>query len=389
MSSPASSASSTLAASGRDSPTKVLVVGQTPPPFHGQAIMIEYLVQGNFKNLEIEHVRMDFSSNIEEIGKFSWRKMGALFRTILKVYHAGVFHNIDYLYYPPASPNKIPMLRDVVFLICCRWLFKGTIFHFHAAGISTLYAGLSPLLRALYRLAYFKPDLSIITSGFNPRDDHFFQSLRSVEIPNGIQDQGRPRCTRNNSCPRILYVSALFRSKGILDLLAAACLLTRRGYEFQIDVVGEFESTEFHHECSLFLVENALQHKVFFHGVKTGEQKWEYFDTADIFCFPSYYEAESFPLVLLEAMQFGLPSVGARWRGIQSIIEDGNTGFLVTPRSPDELADKLALLLADEDLRKKMGLRARERYALKHDLKNWFDQMESAITALTTDAGKS
>ena len=94
-------------------------------------------------------------------------------------------------------------------------------------------------------------------------------------------------------------------------------------------------------------------------------------------------------MVLLEAMQFGLPSVGARWRGIQSIIEDGNTGFLVTPRSPDELADKLALLLADEGLRKEMGLRARERYAIKHDLKNWFNQMESAITALTTDAGKS
>ena len=78
-------------------------------------------------------------------------------------------------------------------------------------------------------------------------------------------------------------------------------------------------------------------------------------------------------------MQFGLPSVTTRWSGIQSIIEEDNTGFLVTSQNPDELADKLALLLNDEKLRKGMGHRARECYELENGPLYWLAQMEPAI----------
>ncbi len=351
--------------------------------------MIEYFIHGQYKNLDIEHIRMDFSTRIEEIGKFSFRKVRELFRIIAKVYGAALFGNIDYLYYPPAGPNKIPMLRDIAVLLSCRWLFKGTIFHFHAGGISTLYPQLPWVLRYFYRLAYFKPVLSIITSPFNPRDDQFIQSLRAVEIPYGVPDHGRKFIVRHNSSRRILYVSALFRSKGILDLLAAACLLRNAGTDFRIDVLGGFESNEFQVECHSFLVSNRLQDIVLFHGVRTGQEKWEYYEKADIFCFPSYYESETFGIVLLEAMQFGLPSVATRWRGIQSIVQEGKTGFLVAPRSPDELADKLALLLTDDSLREDMGQRARERYELKYGLHNWLARMESAIISLNAEAERS
>jgi mRNA-degrading endonuclease RelE of RelBE toxin-antitoxin system len=48
---------------------KVLVVGQTPPPFHGQAIMIERLLVARFSRLELCHVRMAFSSSIADVGR--------------------------------------------------------------------------------------------------------------------------------------------------------------------------------------------------------------------------------------------------------------------------------------------------------------------------------
>lgn len=351
--------------------------------------MIDHLVHEKYKDLEMHHIRMNFSSQIEDIGKLSIAKVVKVLALIVRVYSVALFKNIDYLYYPPAGPKRIPMLRDVAILVSCRWLFKGTIFHFHAGGISLLYPQLPRVLQFFYRLAYFKPDLSIITGCFSPRDDQFLQSLRSVEIPNCVPDQRRRSVVRDSNCPRILYVSALFRSKGILDLLTAACLIRGAGNNFRIDVLGGFESEEFHNECLLFTVKNGLQDNVFFHGVQTGDTKWEYYDMADIFCFPSYYESETFPLVLLEAMQFGLPSVSTRWRGTQSIVQEDITGFFVSPRSPDELADKLVLLLEDENLRKSMGQHARERYELKFCLQNWLDQMELAITSLSAKAERS
>jgi hypothetical protein len=176
----------------------ILVIGQTPPPWHGQAIMIDHLVHAKYKDIEIQHIRMEFSTQIEDIGKISTQKVVKMFTLIARVYRAAWCGNIDYLYYPPAGPNKIPMLRDIAILLGCRWLLKKTIFHFHAGGISTLYAGLPRILRYFYRRAYFRPDLSIITSSFCLRDDQFLQSLRSVEIANGTPDQGRNDVVRNN-----------------------------------------------------------------------------------------------------------------------------------------------------------------------------------------------
>ena len=54
--------------------TKVLVVGQTPPPFHGQAFMIEKLVTSELANVQLIHVRMNFSSHVNQVGRFRYRR---------------------------------------------------------------------------------------------------------------------------------------------------------------------------------------------------------------------------------------------------------------------------------------------------------------------------
>jgi len=76
---------------------------------------------------------------------------------------------------------------------------------------------------------------------------------------------------------------------------------------------------------------------------------------------PSWMEGETFPLCLLEAALIGLPAIGARWHGIPSIIEDGRTGFLVTPQDPHDLAEAIDRFLTDPLLYPAMSARARQR----------------------------
>ena len=63
-------------------------------------------------------------------------------------------------------------------------------------------------------------------------------------------------------------------------------------------------------------------------------------------------------------MMAWLPVVATRVGGVPELVEDGVTGFLVPPRDPDALADALQKLIADPELRRRMGQAGREK-ALK------------------------
>jgi glycosyltransferase involved in cell wall biosynthesis len=79
----------------------------------------------------------------------------------------------------------------------------------------------------------------------------------------------------------------------------------------------------------------------------------------DVLLLPSLWEG--FGLVLLEAMGQHLPVIASRVSAVPEIVTDGETGLLVPVRDADALADALALLLGDYDLRRHMGLLAEDR----------------------------
>lgn len=86
----------------------------------------------------------------------------------------------------------------------------------------------------------------------------------------------------------------------------------------------------------------------------------------DIFVLPSLNEG--FPLTLLEAMAAGKPAVASRVTGTSEAVAEGETGLLCAPASPEDLAEKLLLLLEDRERRILMGERARQAARNKFDV---------------------
>jgi glycosyltransferase involved in cell wall biosynthesis len=80
---------------------------------------------------------------------------------------------------------------------------------------------------------------------------------------------------------------------------------------------------------------------------------------ADLSVLPSLAEATS--IAGLEAMATGLPLVGTDVGGIPIIIEDKATGLIVSPRDPNAMAKALGQLIADADVRRRMGAAARAK----------------------------
>lgn len=348
---------------------KVLVVGQTPPPYGGQAIMIERFVRGGLSDVQLIHVRMGFSSHMNEAGRVRLSKIVHMFAVIARIFYHRFADGVRVLYYPPAGPDRVPMFRDIIVLMSTRWLFSKTVFHFHAGGISELYERLPSWQRWLFRRAYFKADAAVRLSELTPEDGRRLLAQRNYIVPNGIDDPcpglvvSSSRTTASERDPlRMLFVGILCEPKGVMVLIEACGMLSERGLPFHLEIMGQWQSDEFAACVRNRIAELNLGEHVRFLGVLTGEDKFAAFHRADVFCFPTFFNCEAFPIVLLEAMACGLPIVSTRWRGIPSLVDDEETGFLVATHDAEAVADRVAMLNNSAELREHMGRRGRAKF---------------------------
>jgi D-inositol-3-phosphate glycosyltransferase len=102
---------------------------------------------------------------------------------------------------------------------------------------------------------------------------------------------------------------------------------------------------------------------VSFVGPQPQDRLPAYYVAADVTVVPSYYE--SFGMVALEAMACGSPVIASRVGGLVTTVRDGVTGFLVQDGDVDALAERIAALVADADLRWRIG-REGVRWAAQH-----------------------
>ncbi len=325
---------------------------------------------------------MNFSRSIDEVGSFGWRKLWVLWLIWLRILRARFLRGARVLYYPPSGPNRNPVLRDIALLASTRWLFRRTVFHFHAAGLYEVYPRLAWWAGPLFRLAYRRPDLAIFTAASTSGDAALLEAKSVAIVPCGIADEGQAFLAgdwEDPIAPIILFTGVLCEAKGLLVLLEACRLLRFAGQRFQLVCVGAFESYAFQREVEKTVEESGLGEVVRFRGVLTGRAKAEAFASCSIFCFPSHYASESSPIVLLEAMSFAKPIVATVWRGIPETVGDCGGSLLVRPRNPEEVASRLQQLLNSPEQRRAMGLANRARYLNHFSVEQYRSNLEDAL----------
>jgi glycosyltransferase involved in cell wall biosynthesis len=148
----------------------------------------------------------------------------------------------------------------------------------------------------------------------------------------------------------VLYVGRLAPKKGVEYLVEAiACL----DDPVEFTVVGDGDRRPALEERA-----RQLDLDVRFVGRVSPEDVDAYYRRAKLLVLPSI-EGEGLPNVVLEAMAHGLPVVAAPSGGVPTLIEDGETGFLVPMRDLETMADQLSYLLERPDERDRVGANAR------------------------------
>lgn len=342
--------------------------------------MIEQLVRADLRQVRTYHVRMGFSDSMRSLGRVKARKLLHLASVIGRGLQMRFRHRIPVLYYPPAGPTPAAVIRDVVVLAALRPFFRRLIFHFHAAGLSDFLEARPAVFRWLARLAYGRPDAAIQPSALATPDAEFFRARRIAIIPNGIADAALPYLPLERPAApkvRLLFVGAISELKGAARLLEAARVLARRRSDFVVWFMGEFMSAAYERKLRAFCRDNGLDEVVSFLGMRVDEAKWQVFREADLLCLPSFLE--SFGNVLVEAMMFQLPVVASRVGGIPDIVDPGVTGLLPREINPTELAAALETLIADPDLRRRMGQAGRARYLERFTLELHLRRLEEFL----------
>ncbi len=136
-------------------------------------------------------------------------------------------------------------------------------------------------------------------------------------------------------------------------------------------------------ELQQFIDDNELNDKVILCGRISAEDLADYYQSCDIYLFPSMMQTETFGVVQLEAMKYSKPVINTNLgTGVNYVSVDGETGLTVEPENSKQLADAINTLIQNDELRLKYGQNARKRAEELFELnrnKNKYNQFFKGI----------
>lgn len=197
--------------------------------------------------------------------------------------------------------------------------------------------------------------------------------LRIAVVPNAVDaDFFRPDQSESHKLPTVLFVGRLVPEKAPLNLLEGFRLAAQAVPDATFEIIG---NGPFKSQLQERIQEYGLGSRVKLLPAEADLRPA--FRRASVFTLPSANEAS--PNVVIEAMAMGLPVVGTRVGGIPELIEDGRTGILVEPGSPQDLAHALTVLLTNEDQGREMGRAGRDRVLAYHSLKYMVSRTQEVL----------
>jgi glycosyltransferase involved in cell wall biosynthesis len=156
----------------------------------------------------------------------------------------------------------------------------------------------------------------------------------------------------------IFSAAVISPRKNTLSLVEAVATLVKEGVDIHLRLAGKVTEPSYGKAVQSRIVEYGLQEKITLLGPITTEKIQLELAQASVFALVSL--EENAPLGIAEAMAAGVPVVTSNRCGMPYMVRHGETGFLVDPEEPNEIAERIRLLRYEKTLRLAMGERSRQ-----------------------------
>lgn len=286
----------------------------------------------------------------------------------------GYYRGWKYLLAPLLELSRLRLFKrdDMVFFSDTAYMyhllllflshFKHTynvciIHHFPWLGQKGLAAKIRKVLMKLY---YRQMDEIIVPSPFTlDVAQSTFPSVKTTYIPLPFEHRFAP--TTNYEKGYLLFVGTIEPRKGIHFLLEA---LTYVKKDYQLHIVGKVMDKRYMQRLSQYILSHKLGGNVIFEGTTDKEHLNQFYNRAELFVFPS--QLEGYGIVLIEAMQHGLPIVAFDNTAMPYSIKDGVNGYLVQNKNTMQMAEKIENILGNETERQKIQSGIKQHINLLH-----------------------
>tara|TARA_B100000787_G_scaffold146019_1_gene116481 strand:+ start:13222 stop:14319 length:1098 start_codon:yes stop_codon:yes gene_type:complete len=341
---------------------KILFILHLPQPVHGSSLVGKSIKESNIINQSIDgkFINLTTSRTIDEIGKNPIFKIIRYFKILFKVIIYLIMYNPKVVYLAIAAKG-VAFYKDFTIALVAKLFGKSLVLHYHPKGVSERQNMFFDNL--LYKVL-FKNTKVILLSESLYFDVKKYVSLKNIfYCANGISvsEFSKNHVKKVNKIPQLLFLSNLIETKGVYVLLDALKLLKDQGLLFHCNFVGgeaDINSEQFNNKLKKLKIIDCVSYL----GKKYGKEKYEIFNSSDIFVFPTFYHNETFPLVTLEAMMSSLPIISTSEGAIADIVTNNETGFIVERENPEVLAHKIKFLIENPVISKKMGERGRAKF---------------------------
>ena len=215
----------------------------------------------------------------------------------------------------------------------------------------------NPLFRLFIRQALMKAEVVLSTSKTMAEQTEKFVPDREIVVtPFGIDLAEFYPIEKGSSSEFIIGTARTLHPKyGIEYLIKAFAIFLEDVPRAKLVIAGDGPQKD---ELVNITKSLGIEENVRFLGfIPHNELQWV-MAGVDIFCMPS--ESESFGVAALEAQACGVPVVSSKIGGLSETVIDGKTGFLVEPKNPRAIAERLLFLYRNPAIRKNMGKEARK-----------------------------
>lgn len=339
----------------------ILFIVPLPPPVHGSSIVSQIIKDSNKINEDFActFINLSTSREINEIGKGSLIKIFRVIGTLFKLLRILIKVRPEICYVAITCRGK-GFLKDSLYVLLCKLFCEKIVLHQHNKGMSQ-YSD-KPIYRWMFPLVYKNTHVVLLSWKLYPDVMGVVKKEQVLICPNGIEKSNCNQTSKPQThlIPRILFLSNLLVSKGVVILLDACALLKRDGIQFELRLVGGETNEIDAFQLKKEIEQRDLEDRVIYMGAKYGQDKIDEFISSDIFVLPTLDDC--FPLTILEAMQYKKPVVSTDIGAIGEIIEDGKTGMICNANDSIDLFNKLSTLLQDKKKQKEYGDAGYKRY---------------------------
>jgi glycosyltransferase involved in cell wall biosynthesis len=371
----------------------IVFLSPTPPPYMGPSVATQILLKSRFvREFRIHHIDTADRRSLSTLAQWDITNI-----TLAVKHYALLFSKLvsskSRLVYIPISQTARGFMRDLPFIVIAKVFGNKVVLHLRGSYFREFYNSTNRIMKWLVRTMLKKTDRMIVLGNcLKPMFHGLIPEKRISVVPNGL-DLNRT-CRKDKGVEErmkggrfiVLFLSNLIKSKGYFDVLQAVPQIIRYREDARFMFAGEWRKDEERRSFDEYVKRERLEDNVEAVGIKIEQDKIRIYEKADLFVFPPS-SAEGHPWVIVEAMAAGLPIITTNQGCIAESVIDGENGFIIPPRDPAAIADKILFLLDHPEVREKMGRRSRELYEANFTEEHFVQRMIDVIHLTLKDEG--